>query len=88
MQASRKFKEFQYKKFRYFVNYSCAQEKHPEKRKLKITLEVLNEVSVQFLETKQFIEGDLEQKCFKRNISMKEVINLFTSLVAKSQHRK
>ena len=31
-----------------------------EKRKLKITLEVLNEVTVHFLETEQFIEERLE----------------------------
>ena len=48
-----------------------------EKRKLKITLEVLNEVFVEFLETKQFIEEHLEKKCLKENISVEEVIYFF-----------
>ena len=37
-------------------------------------LEVLNEVSVKFQETKKFIEEHLEQKCLKENISLEEVI--------------
>ena len=41
-----------------------------EKRKLKVTLELLNEVSVEFSETKQFIEEYLEQKCIRENISV------------------
>ena len=45
-----------------------------EKRKLKITIAVLNEVSLEFPETKQFIEEHLEQKCLKENISVEEVI--------------
>ena len=45
-----------------------------EKQKLKISLEVLNEVTVKFLETKQFIEKHLEQKCLTENISVEEVI--------------
>ena len=44
-----------------------------EKRKLKITLEVLHEVSVEFPETKQFIEEHPEQTCLKENISVEEV---------------
>ena len=55
-----------------------------EKWKLKITLEVLNEVKVEFPETKKFIEERLEQKCAKENISVEEVIYIFTSLEAKS----
>ena len=43
------------------------------KRKLNIVMEILNEVSIEFLETKQFIEEQLEQKCLKENISAKEV---------------
>ena len=54
-----------------------------EKRKFKITLNVLQEVSVEFPETKQFIEEHLEQKCFKENISLEKVIYFFTSLVVK-----
>ena len=60
-----------------------------EKQKLKITLEVLNEVSVEFPETKQFLEEHLEQKCLKENISVEEVIYfLFTSLEAKSKLKR
>ena len=56
-----------------------------EKQKLKITLELLHEVSVEFLEAKQFIEEYQEQKCLNENISVEEVIYfLFTSLEAKS----
>ena len=59
-----------------------------EKRKLKISLEVLNNVTAEFPETKEFIEEHLEQKYLKENISVDEVIFLFTSLEAKSQCRK
>ena len=56
-----------------------------EKRKLKVTLGVLNEVSVECMETKQFIQEHIEQKCLKENISVEEIIYfLFTSLEAKS----
>ena len=37
-----------------------VRKKKMEKQKLKITLEVLDEVSVEFPETKQFIEEHLE----------------------------
>lgn len=51
------------------------------KRKLNIVMEILNEVSIEFLETKQFIEEHLAQKCLKENISAKEVIHFsLTSL--------
>ena len=39
-------------------------------QRLKITLKVLNEVKVQFPETKEFIEERLEQKCLKENVSV------------------
>ena len=55
-----------------------------EKWKLKITSEVLNEVTAAFPETKEFIEERLEQKCLKENISVEEVIYIFTSLEVKS----
>ena len=55
-----------------------------EKRKLKITLKVLNEVIAEFPETKEFIEERLEQKCLKEKISVEDVIYIFTSLEAKS----
>ena len=51
--------------------------------KKEITCKVLNEVKVQFPKTKEFIEERLEQKCLKENISVEEVIYLFTSLEAK-----
>ena len=47
-----------------------------DKRKLRIILKVLDEVKVQFPETKQFIEEGLDQECLKENISAKEVIFL------------
>ena len=59
-----------------------------EKRKFEITIEVLNEVAAELPETKEFIEERLEQKCLKENISVDEVIFLFTSLEAKSYCRK
>ena len=42
------------------MKYSCTQEKWKNE-----TLEVLNEVSVEFPETKKFIEKHLKQKCLK-----------------------
>ena len=59
-----------------------------EKRRCKIFLKALSEVKAQFPETKEFIEERLEQKCLKENMSKEEVIFLFTSLEAKSLHRK
>ena len=56
-----------------------------ETRKLEVTLGVLNEVSVECMETKQFIQEHIEQKCLKENISVEGIIYfLFTSLEAKS----
>ena len=56
--------------------------------KLCITLEVLNAVSIEFLETKQFIDEYLEQKCLKENISVEEVEKVIyfalTNLAAKN----
>ena len=40
---------------------------------INIVMEMLNQVSIEFLETKQCIEEQLEQKCLKENISAKEV---------------
>ena len=54
-----------------------------QKQKLKVTLEVLDEVTVKFPGTKEFIEEHLEQKCLKENVPVEEVIFLFTSLEAK-----
>ena len=44
-----------------------------EKHKLCIILEVLNEVSVEFPETKQFTDEHLEQKYLKENTSVEGV---------------
>ena len=44
---------------------------------------VLDAVKLNFPETTQFIQDCLEQKCSKENISVDEVIFLFTSLEAK-----
>ena len=48
-------------------------------RRLKIALKVLDEVKVQFPETKQFIEECIEQECLKENISAEEVIFFYNS---------
>ena len=41
-----------------------------------MALKVLNEVKVQFLETKQFIEELIEQECLKKYISAEGAIFL------------
>ena len=58
------------------------------KQRLRITLNVLNKVKDQFLETKEFIDDCIEQECLKENISVEEVIFLLTCLEAKGLHRK
>ena len=52
------------------------------KRKLEITLKVLNEVKVAFPQTKEYLEERLRQECLKENISVEQVI-FFKSLKAK-----
>ena len=47
-----------------------------DKRKFRVALKVLDEVKVQFQETKQFIEECREQECLKENISADKVIFL------------
>ena len=54
-----------------------------DKRRIRITTKVLDEVKVQFPETKEFMEERLEKECLKENISVEEVIFLLTSLKAK-----
>ena len=44
----------------------------------------MDEVTAEFPETKEFIEEHQEQKCLKDNVSVEEVIYLFTSLEVKS----
>ena len=58
------------------------------KRRIKFVTKILDEVKDQFPETKEFIDEHQEQGCSKENISMEEVIFLFTCLHAKIQHRK
>ena len=54
-----------------------------EKGKRNIAMEVVHEVSVEFPETKDFINKKLEQKCFKEKTSVEEVIYFsLTSLEA------
>ena len=48
-----------------------------DKRKLNFVKQVLREVSVAFLDTKDSVEKHLEQKCLNENISVKEVIYFF-----------
>ena len=48
-----------------------------DKRRLRVVVKVVNEVKVQFPQTKEFIEERLEQECSKENISAKKVIFLF-----------
>ena len=55
-----------------------------DKRRIRITMKLLGEVKVQFPETKEFIEERLEQECLKENISVEEVIFIFTSLELKN----
>ena len=47
-----------------------------DKRKFRMALKVLDEVKVQFQETKQFIEECIEQECLKENMSADEAIFL------------
>ena len=60
-----------------------------EKRKIKTTLEVLKEWSVESPETKEFIDQKSKEKCSKGNILIEEVIYLsLESLETKSYHSK
>ena len=53
-----------------------------DKKKLRISLKVLEAVKENFPDTKNFINDIMEEQCQKENISVEEVI--FTSLEAKS----
>ena len=46
-------------------------------------METLNEVSIEFPETKQFIEEHLKQICLKEKILVEEVIYFFDRPVSK-----
>ena len=53
------------------------------KRRIKIAIQVLNEVKTKYPHTTEFKDDLLEQECRKRNMSVDEVIFLFTCLEAK-----
>ena len=55
-----------------------------DKKRLKITLKVLKDVKQEYPSTKKYIEDRLEEECSKENISVDEVIFLFTYREAKS----
>ena len=54
-----------------------------DKRRVKIISRVLEEVKLHFPETIQFIEDCLKQECSKENITVEEIIFLFTCLEVK-----
>ena len=56
-----------------------------DKRRLRIAEKVLDEVKVQFPETKKFISERIEQECSKENIPVEELIFLFTCQEVNSQ---
>ena len=47
-----------------------------DKRRFRITLKVLKEVTVEFPQNYEFIEDCLEQACLKENMPVEEVIFL------------
>ena len=49
-----------------------------DKKRLKITLKVLNDVKQEYPGTKRYIEDRLEEECSKENVSVDEVMFLFT----------
>ena len=53
-----------------------------------MALKVLDEVKVQFPETKQFIEECIEQECLKENISAEVVIFFHNSRSKESGQKK
>ena len=63
------------------VKHNTQQQKI-DKRRIKISIKVLDEVKVQFPETNEFIEEGLEQERWKENISIEEV-NVITCLEVK-----
>ena len=59
-----------------------------DKRRIKIITKEMDEFKAKFPETKEFIDARLQQECTKENISVEEVIFLFTCQEAKSWDRK
>ena len=54
-----------------------------DKKKLRISLKVLEAVKERFPDTKNFIDNMMEKQCQEEKISVEEVI-FFTSLEAKT----
>ena len=55
-----------------------------DKKWIKIAMKVLEEIKNEFPETAEFIDHCLKQECRKENMTVEEVIFLFTCLEAKS----
>ena len=53
------------------------------KKRLRVTLKVLEAVKIKYPKTKDFIEDSIEQECLKEKISADETI-FFINLEAKS----
>ena len=76
---------YRYKKVEILQGESSALEKFKEhtrvvkmdKKRLKITLKVSNDVKKEYPATKKYIENRLEEECPKENIQLEEVIFLF-----------
>ena len=64
--------------------HNTQHEKTKMIKRTKIAMKLLDEVKAEFLETAEFIDDRPEQECSKKNISVEEVIFLFTCLGAKS----
>ena len=84
---------YRYKKVEILQGESSALEKFKEhtrvvkmdKKRLKITLKVSNDVKKEYPATKKYIENRLEEECPKENIQLEEVIFLFPYWEVKSQ---
>ena len=57
-----------------------------DKWRLRVALKVLDEVKVNFPDTKQFMEEAMEQECLKEKITVEEVIS-FAILEKKSPEK-
>lgn len=58
----------------FWVDAYARRKNRMEKQKMNIAIEVLNKVSAEFPNTKEFIEERLEQQDLKENISVEQVI--------------
>ena len=64
--------------------HTSKKNNHTKKRGVEIISRVLDAVKLNFPETMQIIKDCLEQESSKENITVEEVIVLFTCLEAKS----